>query len=132
MPLSPYVRLHCSRINLCHSKLSVFPLLSLVFSLCGFREIKSKSRTDYFKSKAVGFPQPHAVRYHIRHRRIFHLRLAADITAAQPLYHCDVSDIASLSQVLKADIEDFLHMVISEGIVDGLGFTAEFDQIGKP
>ena len=89
MPLSSYVLLHFSRINLYQSKLSVFPLL-------------------------------------------FHLRLAADIAAAQPLYHCDVSDIASLSQVLKADIEDFLHMVISEGIVDGLGFTAEFDQIGKP
>ena len=27
MPLSSYVRLHCSRINLCQSKLSVFPLL---------------------------------------------------------------------------------------------------------
>ncbi len=71
--LPPYVRLHCSSINLCQSKLSFFPSLSLVIKLCETLETNPKSRTNYFKFKPLAASTTAAqLRFHIRQRRIFH------------------------------------------------------------
>ena len=65
-----YVSLHCARINLYQSILSVFPLLLLVIKLCETRGTNPKSRTNYFYSKPLAaFHNRTLVRYHIRQRR---------------------------------------------------------------
>ena len=53
MPLSSHVLLHCSRITLCHSKLSIFPLLFARYKIVPNSSNKPKPGTNHFKFKPL-------------------------------------------------------------------------------
>ena len=80
--LPSHVRLHCASLHFCHSILTVLFLLSFVIKLCETRGTNPKSRTSYFNFNTKCST---IARSAISHSpwRIFHLRLAADITSAQ-------------------------------------------------